>query len=286
MSGDQEIVDTHFHIWDTNQFNIPWLSLFEGQLKQQYSLKDYLTAISDLNINQSCYEEVDMVAQQHLQEAKMIIDLCNDQSNQIKGATIGADLSSPDFKAYIEKFANEAVIKSVRHNFFAKDANVSQEAIFRANTQFLAEFGIMCDLVMPVEEMHFGIELVKACPETLFVINHCGVCPIKADKQVKRTWHQGIIDYAANDNTICKISECGFTNPDYSWQVDDVINIIQHCISSFGEKRIVYGTNWPVCDITASISRWLEAINICLEGFPEEYASHLFHKNAKKYYQL
>lgn len=282
----QPIIDTHFHIWDTDVLTLPWLSLFEGQLKKKYTMDDYIRAIKGHNITESCYEEVDAIKAHHKQEAEMIIDLCQDSSNQIMGATIAADLSSSHFKHYIGAFAQEPVVKSIRHNMFVNDVKITKTKTFRANVNLLAELNIMCDLVLPVKDILYGVDLVKACPDTTFVINHCGVCPILAAPQTKTDWQKGIENYASQDNVICKISECGFTAPGYTWQVSDVMDIIQHCVSHFGEERIVYGTNWPVCEMTGSISQWLEAINICLRYFPEQVANKLFYTNAKKYYQL
>lgn len=280
----QQIIDTHFHIWDTDVLKLPWLILFDGKLKQKYTLNDYQLAINGHNIIASYYEEVDTIKEQHKQEAEMIISLCKEDSNQIIGATIAADLASPDFKDYIRQFAKERVVKSIRHNLFVDDAKITKSKSFRDNVRLLAKLNIMCDLVMPVNNILYGVELVKACPDTTFVIDHCGVCPILANKQIKMSWRHGIANYANQKNVICKISECGFTNPDYAWQVSDVVDIIQHCVNHFGEDRIIYGTNWPVCEITASISKWIDAINISLQNFPPQIANKLFYANAKKYY--
>ena len=286
MLNKKNIIDTHFHIWDSNVLDIPWLSLFDGKLKKKYSLNNYFRAINGLNIVLSCYEEVDAIKAQHKKEAQMILQICEDSSNQIVGATIAADLSSPGFKQYISTYASNASVKSVRHNFFAADAKITATDIFQDNVNFLAKLGIMCDLVMPSSHILYGVDLVQACPNTLFVVNHCGVCPMTADELEQAHWIKGIEGYAKNDNTICKISEFGFTNPDYKWQIADVIDKIRHCIDSFGPDRVVYGTNWPVCEMTASISKWIEAIESSLEYYPDDYANQLFYENAKRLYYL
>lgn len=285
MAAQQTIIDTHFHIWNTSVLTIPVLSLFVGQVKPEYTYADYQQAIKGLNFLKSYYVEVDAIKEQSKQEADMIVSLCHEHSKSFAGATIGADLTSPSFKDYILPYSQQSVVKSVRHSLYLTDPSVIQAHTFRENIRLLATLNMMFDLLMPVEKIMHGVDLVKACPDTTFVVDHCGVCPILADNETKEHWRHGIKEYAKLPNTICKISECGFTNPDYAWQVSDVIDIIRFCLQCFGEDRIVYGTNWPICEITADIHRWLEALNIALQDFPIQYSEKLFRKNAELYYR-
>lgn len=285
MNSKRSIIDTHFHIWDVAVLTIPTVQMFEKQLKPKYTLEDYLRTIEGFNIVESYYAEVDAAKEQHRQEAEMAIAMCHDSSNVVAGATIGADLASESFSDYIVPFSKERAVKSVRHNLFAANPNVSRDTLFRDNVRLLGDLGLMCDLVMPAENIMFGVELVKACPDTQFVIDHCGVCPILGDKSIKKHWKEGISAYAKHHNTICKVSECCFTNPEYVWQVNDVQEIIYNCISSFGADRIVYGTNWPICEITGTVERWIKALELVLQEFPEHYSEKLFYGNAHIYYE-
>lgn len=281
-----KIIDTHFHLWDASVLTLPTLQLFKGQLKEKYTLEDYSRAIKGFPILESVYMEVDAIKEEHQKEAEMAIDLCKDPSNIVVGATIAGDLATETFKEYIALFAKESAVKSVRHNMFAADPAVTKSQIFIENVNLLAELGLMCDLVMPVEKILSGVHLVKACPKTTFVVDHCGLCPVGASKTVQEPWKKAISAYAKNPNVICKVSECGFTNPHHQWSCREVEGIIFHCIESFGPERIVYGTNWPICTITGTVGGWIEALESVLRRFPVEYSENLFFQNAKRLYFL
>ncbi len=286
MNTQTPIIDTHFHIWNTQILTLPWLQLFKGRFKPIYTLEDYQSAIEGTPIKLSCYEEVDTLESLHSQEAQMAIALCDDPSNQVRGATIGVNLNAQNFQAYIERYAKKPAVKSVRHNFFAATPSISKSATFIENVHLLDELGLMCDLVMPADQIQYGVDLVKSCPNTVFIVNHCGVYPILADASTHRTWQNGIEAYGQHKNAICKISEFGFTNPDYPWEIADVLEIIKHCITSFGEDNVVYGSNWPVCELTSSIQQWLTAIRKSLDAFPLSYQKKLFYDNAQRLYGL
>lgn len=87
--------------------------------------------------------------------------------------------------------------------------------------------------------------------------------------------------YGNQDNAICKISECGFATHDHKWQIEEVVDVIQHCVASFAADPIVYGTHWPVCEVTSSIGQWIQAIKISLQDYPETLFPKLFYENAK-----
>jgi len=280
------IIDTHFHIWDANKLQMPWLSLFGDKLRTVYTLHDYQDAIEEQNIVKSCYAEVDAAKKDQTKESDLAILLCKDPNNSVLAATIGCDLSNPGFKDYIEKYMNTGVVKSVRHNLYAADPKLCANKHFIENTQLLGNLNIMYDLVMPVEKMQYGVALVQQCPETTFVINHCGLLSPTADEATRKVWEKGITDYAAAKNTLCKISEQCALAPDFIWEPKDVTHIIRHPVESFGEDRIVYATNWPVCDITGSIERWLEALELVLQDCPETVWHKLLHENAEKFYKL
>ncbi|ODN43296.1 amidohydrolase family protein [Piscirickettsia litoralis] len=282
MLFEKRIIDTHFHIWDTDKFTLPWLSFFKDVLKTKYSLEDYAQAKKGYNILKSCYVEVDAIPEQREQEAKMAISLCDNPQNQVVAATIGCDLSAANFESYILKHMKEKHVKSVRHNFFTSDLTLTRTHQFIKNTQLLGQLGIMCDLIMDSNKMAYGINLAEKCPGTTFIIDHCGVCPINADVKAWELWQQGIKKYSQLNNTVCKISECGFTEPSYSWKVEDVIEIIRHCVNSFGEDRVIYGSNWPVCEITSSLGQWITAIDVSLKGCSQESLDKLFFKKCKK----
>ena len=56
-----EIVDSHFHIWDLNILNLPWLNSCAGIIKRSFSMDDIAKAYGqyDFNFKGGVYVEVD-----------------------------------------------------------------------------------------------------------------------------------------------------------------------------------------------------------------------------------
>jgi len=282
---DISVIDTHFHIWNTNQLTLEWLEAFSS-LKKIYTLDDYNYAMKSQALVKACYAEVDVIKEDLTKEADHIVSVCADDANKVVAITLGGDLFSNDFSDYIHKYHKTGYVKSVRHNFFACDPDAITEAIFIQNTKLLGKLNLMFNLTMLADFMPYGLKLVQQCPETRFIVDHCGFYPLKGESELIQQWREGITRYAGEKNTICKISEFCFTAPEYKWKIADVVSAIKHCVDSFGEDRIVYGSNWPVCEMTGSVNLWFEALNEALKDKPQSFWHKLMHKNAEHYYQI
>jgi len=279
------IIDTHFHIWNASELTLEWLSGFKT-IKSIYTLQEYESAIQKYNILKSCYAEVYVDRDEIDKEANYIINVCSSNQNNIVAATLGCDLTRNDFSEYIQRYNKIGYVKSVRHNFLEYNPATIIDNQFIRNTQLLGNLDIMSDLTISANFMKEAVKLVQQCPNTMFIIDHCGIYPMQGEAKLIEEWYKGITKYAAESNTICKISEPCLTAPNYHWKIEDVLLIIRHCVDSFGEDRIMYASNWPICEVTGSIELWFEALKEALKDKSDIFWHKLMHKNAEIYYQI
>lgn len=91
---------------------------------------------------------------------------------------------------------------------------------------------------------------------------------------------------AALPNVACKISGIiGFGTP-IGWTVDDFRPYVDYVVEAFGWDRVVWGSNWPVCTVVASLAQWIEVTFSLVRGATEGEKSKLFSDNAKRIYRL
>ncbi len=279
------IIDTHIHLWDARQLRMPWLSRID-KFQERYTLDDYQQAISGLNIIASCYQEVDVVKEDQLKEVAMITPLCADPTKRLVSIAAGIDLSSMNCPSVLETYARNAFIKAIRHTLFFEDPSICVDQTFLANTRLLSRFGFVCDISIPAQHIHHTVEWVRQCPDTVFVIDHCGLMPPQSeDESLWNHWKTGMRNYAACHNTICKISSFDFL-ADHPMEWDQLQPIIRFCLEIFGWERVIFATNWPVCNINSSAARWLETLKKILSQESTENLHRLFFDNAMRYYRI
>ena len=312
------IIDTHQHLWDLDRFELPWI---EGapSLNRNYVTGDYLAATAGLNVVKTVYMEVDVTAAQHRAEAEHLIELCAAYDNPTAGAVIGGDMISGEFAAYIRHFAASPAIKGVRQVLHgpATPQGFCLAPQFVQNVRLLGELGLCFDLCMRPSELGDGVKLAVECPQTRFVLDHCGNgdpylisgglpgAAASGDKDDfnltiadhrdrddpfwhdRQQWMDGIAALAALPNTICKISGIiARTRP--GWTASDLAPAVNHCLDSFGPDRVVFGGDWPVCTLGADATyrAWAEALKTIIADRSESEQRKLLHDNAAAFYRL
>jgi L-fuconolactonase len=277
------IIDTHQHLWDLSKFDLPWLS-GGGPIAKDHLMSDYLVAAEGLNVVRTIYMEVDVAPEQKAAEAEYVIALSASPDNPMAGAVIGGDPAAPEFTAYVERFAASPTIKGVRqvlHGGLETGYCLREE--FVAGVRLIGEHGLRCDLCLRPDELADGARLAAACPDTRFVLDHCGNAPVYADRTA---WQRGIAAVAQQPNVICKISGIIAQAKPEGWSSDDLAPIILHCAEVFGKDRIIFASDWPVCTLGATLQNWVHALQTIVAAWPEADQRKLFHDNAARFYDI
>jgi L-fuconolactonase len=128
------------------------------------------------------------------------------------------------------------------------------------------------------------IKMIKACPETLFILDHLGKPDIRNKRELD--FRQHIDTLAALPNVVAKISGL-VTEADWgSWTADEIRPYIDHAVHAFGFERLMFGGDWPVVNLAATYKQWLNAVFMCLTSANERDLSDVLYNNAIKSYNL
>jgi predicted TIM-barrel fold metal-dependent hydrolase len=158
---------------------------------------------------------------------------------------------------------------------------------FVENMQRLGELGLSFDLCMRPGELLDGVRLAERCPKTRFIVDHCGNLPVtEGDTPLRKAWQQGIRAAAARENVVCKISGIVATAKQGAWTAADLARNVNVCLDAFGEDRVFFGGDWPVCTLRAAFAQWVAALKEITKDRPAAYRRKLFHDNAARLYKL
>lgn len=289
------IVDCHQHLWDLKQFRLPWIE--KGSLlDRNYVSEDYAAAAEGLNIAQAVYMEVDVALDQKKAEADYLEKLCTGGKTVTKAAVVGGDLTSDKFADYAKPLARSSVIKGVRQVLHPLPKGTCLSPTYVENVQLLGKLGLRFDLCIRPGELADGLKLVEQCPDTRFIVDHCGNADVKAWLSDKRRgkdvaehsmegWKKDIAALAARKNVICKISGIIARVPK-EWSAEDLAPIVNHCLDSFGPDRVIFGSDWPVCLLGATYRQWVTALQEIIASRPAAEQKKLLSENAIKFYGL
>jgi L-fuconolactonase len=287
------VVDTHQHLWDLGRFRLPWQK-DEPKLARNHLMADYLAATADLGqvdglparIVKTVYMEVDVEPSQQQAEAEYVLDLCRRADNPMVAAVVSGRPASDGFAKYLDAFANSACVKGLRQVLHAPGtpAGYCLDKQFIEGIRLLGRRDLSFDLCVRPGELRDAAQLIDACPDTRFILDHCGNGDVQAKDRSQ--WQKDIAAVAQRKNVVCKVSGIVVTARPEVWTADDLAPIVKHTLEVFGPERVLFGGDWPVCTKTATFRQWFQALAAIVADRGAEEKRKLFHDNAVRFYRL
>ena len=174
------IVDTHQHLWNLDRFKLAWMDEAPPVLKRSFHLADYLAATKGLNVVKAVYLEVDVIQEQHNDEAKFITEISKDPRYPTVAGVISGRPENDGFADYITPYRNNPHIKGLRRLMESTPDGFCLQPQFIKSVQLLGKLGKHFEITIQPTQLNDALELVKRCPDTRFVIDHCGTADPKA----------------------------------------------------------------------------------------------------------
>lgn len=279
------IIDTHQHLWDLDKFRLPWLK-GEPSLARCFLPADYAKEAEGLNIVKTVYMEVDVDEAQQTEEARWILDLCERSDGRPCAAIISGRPDSDGFRAYLDQFRDRKPLKGVRRVLHgpATPSGTCLDPKFIAGMRLLGERGLTFDLCIKPTELPNVAKLLDQCKATSFVLDHCGNPSLK-DKDLG-PWKADLARVAERKNVACKVSGFIATAAKGRWTVGEIAPIVNTVLDTFGPDRVMFGGDWPVCTLGASLREWVEGLQKVVAGRGEAERRKLFSENAARVYRL
>jgi predicted TIM-barrel fold metal-dependent hydrolase len=277
-----KIIDTHQHLYDVTMFPYPWLKDYPT-LVGTYVMKDYLEATQGLPIYKSVFLECDVDERFKVQETRQVLSLA-DQDNPLQGVVAGGRPEKPGFKTYLEQIVGHPKLKGMRRVLHTEPDDLARGRTFVDNIRWLEQLGLSFDLCALPRQLPVVTELVRECPGVSFILDHCGVPQVK--ERVLHPWQEDIEEIAKLPNVVCKISGLVAYADPQNWTPDDLRPYVEHVIKCFGWDRVMFGSDWPVCTLSSTYTRWVETLIYLTQDAGESNQRKLFQENAERVYRL
>jgi predicted TIM-barrel fold metal-dependent hydrolase len=277
------IIDTHQHLWDLNLFQYSWLTSLPT-LNRSYRMADYLHAAASANIVKSIHMEADVDQAFMLDETMHVLGLIEQPENPLTAIVACARPENKDFYDYLNKIARNPKVKGIRRVLHTQPDHIGQDEGFLAHVGSLADYNLSFDVCVLARQLPIAINLVSRCPRVTFILDHCGVPQVK--DRIMDPWRDHIAELARFSNLYCKVSGLVAYADPQKWTAEDLRPYVEHVIACFGWDRVVFGSDWPVCTVSASLQQWVDALTLITQGAGEANQKRLFHDNAIRVYRL
>ncbi|MFY7898687.1 MAG: amidohydrolase family protein, partial [Chitinophagaceae bacterium] len=183
-----------------------------------------------------------------------------------------------------EQLQQYPILKGFRHILQAEHPSFMLQQSFLNGIAALQQYNFTYDILITPTQLASAIQLVQQHPNQLFVIDHLAKPYIKAG--LIDEWKKDILTIAQYSNVYCKISGMVTEADCTSWKYADFIPYLDVVVEAFGTKRIMYGSDWPVCLLAASYKNALAIVQQYFATFSENEKQAFFANNAAQFYHL
>lgn len=277
-----KIIDTHQHLWDIELLPYSWCQEFPT-LNRSFRIGDYLEATRHVELEKSIHVEADVDEPYMLDETQLILSLAEEDGNPLAGVVACARPEWPNFDEYLRRIAHPK-LKGIRRVLHTQPDHLAQNPAFIENIRLLAKHNLCFDICVQARQLPIAINLVKACPDVSFVLDHCGVPPVK--ELLLDPWRGHLQEISNFPNVVCKVSGIVAYADPAQWVAEDLRPFVDHTIACFGWDRVMFGSDWPVCTLAAGFKEWVDALMHLTQDAGEINQHKLFQENAERIYRL
>ena len=272
-------IDAHQHFWHYEPHKQAWINDEMAVIRKDFLPQDLQPVLEANGIDGTVAVQAD--------ETEMETGFLTGLSQQysfIKAVVGWTDLRAENINERLEYYSGFSVIKGFRHVLQAQEPSFMLQPAFIRGLAALQAFDYTYDLLLLPGHIPSAIELVRRFPGQRFVLDHLAKPFIKMG--LINEWKHDIQLLASSPNVYCKISGM-VTEADYNnWKQEDFLPYLDVVVQAFGPKRIMFGSDWPVCLVAADYSKMMSIAEHYFSSFSDSEQADVFGNNAIAFYQL
>jgi L-fuconolactonase len=248
------VIDSHHHFWKYSREEYPWIGEGLNVLRRDFLPADLKKEIDAAKVD----GVVSVQARQSLEETRWLLELA-DKIVFVRGVVGWAPLVSATVEKDLEKFAGQKKLKALRHVLQdEKDDRYAVREDFVRGVGALKKFGLVYDILIYEKQLPASIELVDKLPNQVFVLDHVAKPTIR--QKIVSPWRERMRDLAKRQNVYCKLSGMATEADHGGWEAADLRPYVDVVLEAFGPRRLMFGSDWPVCLLAVTYQRWVATV--------------------------
>ena len=270
-------VDAHHHVWRLDRGDYDWIEP-GSVIHRDYGIDDLRPLLSGIDAT------VLVQAAPSEAETDYMLEVARASNGLVKGVVGWVDLAAPDAPKRINERAKDPLIKGLRPMLQdIPDTYWLMRDEVKPGLQAMAETGLCFDAL--IEPRHLSLMPIfgNLNPKLKIVIDHAGKPPIESKEQ--QPWFNDLARVGRETEILCKLSGLA-TEAGPEWQMNDLRPWVEHIFDCFGPSRIMWGSDWPVLELTTTYERWLTICQRFLFRFSLAERDEIMCDNAVRFYGL
>jgi L-fuconolactonase len=275
-------VDAHQHFWQLSRpFDYRWLDMPTNRPIHRDFLPEHLEPLlCAAGIERSIFVQT----QHDIGENRWVLELA-DNHEFIAGVVGWVNLAGPACEDQVLEFRQHPKFVGVRHvtQDEPDDDFIVRPAVLRG-LKVLEKHGVPFDLLFYVRHLRHVPALAREMPSLPMVIDHLAKPRIK-DHSLD-DWLPDFRAAAAFPNVYCKLSGMMTEAVWHRWTIADLKPYVDAALDCFGPQRLMFGSDWPVCELGGTYGQFHAAMNELLAPLSPGEREQIFGGTAQRFYRI
>jgi L-fuconolactonase len=273
-------MDSHQHFWSYSEREYDWIDERMSAIRRDFAPEDLEPILHRNGFTGSVAVQV----RQSLEETNYLLRLA-DAHDFIRGVVGWVDLGSPGARGDLERLRQHPRFRGVRHVVQAEpDDRFLLREDFLRGVELLRELDLTYDILVYHRHLPVVVDFVARFPDNRLVLDHIGKPAIA--KGELEPWATSIRKLGKFENLYCKVSGM-VTEADWTgWKRSDFRLYLEIVLESFGPRRLLFGSDWPVATLAASYEDVVAIVADFIDPLASSEKDAVLGGNAADFYRL
>lgn len=272
-------IDAHHHLWRYSAEEYGWIDESMAELRRDFGTKDLERELMTGSIDGT----VVVQARQSDEETQWLLSLAR-ETPEILGVVGWAEIAADDFGARVEQLAEAPRLVGLRHVVQAEPDGFLDASAFNRGIHAMRDKRLVYDILIYERQLEEATRFVDRHPEQVFVLDHIAKPKIAAGEL--EPWRMRILELARRPNVCCKVSGMVTEANPKCWTPEELRPYLDAVVEAFGSRRLMAGSDWPVCLVGTSYKGWWDLLRGYFAKFSEDERASIFGGCAVSVYGL
>ena len=271
-------IDSHQHFWRLDRGDYAWLTPALSPIYRDFLPPDLQPLLARAGVGATVLVQ----AAATVEETRFMLSLAREH-RFIAGVVGWVDFEAADAPDMIAELASDPKLVGLRPMIQdIPDVEWMLRADLAPAFEAMIDHGLVFDALVLPKHLSALLELASNYPDLAMVLDHGAKPPLAAGNLDE--WKRGIATLARETPLVCKMSglvtEAGSADPAALRAATD------HLLEHFGAKRMMWGSDWPVCELACSYGEWVVASDTLLASLGAQERGHIHFGTARATYGI
>jgi L-fuconolactonase len=272
-------IDSHQHFWRYTAEEFGWIGEDLRAIRRDFLPADLAPALRSAGVSGT----VAVQARQTLEETRWLLELARSHP-LIRGVVGWVPLADPGLSGVLDDLADEPMLKGVRHVLQGEPDAFMADPAFNAGIRRITSRGLSYDLLVLARQLPSAIRFVDAHPRQRIVLDHIAKPVISGPPPAE--WRRRIRELARRPHVSCKFSGLVTEVRGGRWLPALLEPYFDAVLEAFGPRRLMFGSDWPVCLGASGYQRWAGFVRRCARRLSPSEGARILGGNAAEFYRL